>query len=76
MLGCESEVARADLLGVTYQTVYRARSGAAVGGQFVAQTLAVLNRHADTLRGYNLEPTFDEVFEVVDADDLAGVAAA
>lgn len=75
VLGCESEAARAELLGVTYVTILRARSGANVGDVFIAQTLASLQRHTDTLRRYNLEPSFDELFEVVTAEELAEAVA-
>lgn len=76
VLGCESEAARASLLGVTYITILRARNGGNVGEMFIAQTLAIFQRHAEELHRYNLKPSFDELFEVVEAAEaLAEVSA-
>lgn len=64
VLGCESDAARAALLGLTYRTVLRARRGV-VGEVFVAQTIFALQREGETLGQYGLKPTLDELFEVV-----------
>jgi hypothetical protein len=65
-IGCKSYAAIARETGVDERTVRRARLGQHLGVPFIAQTLAALNRHADTLRAQGLEPpTFDDLFQVV-----------
>jgi hypothetical protein len=68
ILGCESDAARAELIGVNWRTVSRAKAGAKVGEVFIAQTIASLRRETDTLGRYGLKPTLDNLFEVVDAE--------
>lgn len=64
VLGCETDVARGELIGMTDRAVRRARQGA-VGGVFVANTLAALRRFERELAACNLRVTFEELFEVV-----------
>lgn len=64
VLGCESDVARADLLGVSTKAIQRARSGY-VSGRFVAGAIAGLRAHERELVARNLHPTFDELFRVL-----------
>src|SRR5262245_24110307 len=65
VLGMQSDLAQADLLGVNPKTVYRAKLGN-FGHDFIAQTLVSLGDRRDELGKLNLCPTFDELFEVVD----------
>lgn len=77
VLGCESDVDRAELIGVTDRTIRRARTNY-VSGAFVAATLAGLRAHERDLAARNLRPTFDDLFEVLVVaaeDEASGVAA-
>jgi hypothetical protein len=65
VLGCDSDEARARLIGVNAKTIYRARRGI-LGQDLIAQTLISLGDRRDELTAYNLSPTFDELFEVVE----------
>ena len=65
VLGYRTDESRARLLRVNPKTLYRARRGN-VGHDFITQTLVVLGRRRDELALFNLEPTFDELFEQVD----------
>lgn len=67
MLGCESEAARARLLGVDRKTIQRARAGQ-VGERFVAQTISALRRYEAELAEYGMRASFDELFEVVSVE--------
>ncbi len=59
-----TDVARAELIGVTDRTVRRAKQGI-IGGEFVAATLAGLGERRADLAVIGLAPTFDELFEIV-----------
>lgn len=74
ILGCESEAARAELVGVSYRTMLRARTKN-IGEVFAAQTIVSLRRHQDTLGRYGLKPTLDELFEVVETPVEATASA-
>jgi len=65
VLGCETDLARADLLGVTARTIRRARAGI-VGEEFVAKTVAAMQRHEAELAALGLTTAIDELFEVVE----------
>lgn len=65
IVGCESDEARARLLGVSVKTIWRARRGT-LGVDFIAQTLFALGCHYGELAARNLLPCFDELFEVVE----------
>lgn len=71
LLGCESDSARARLIGVTYRTIYRARRGV-VGEVFIAQAIHGLRLHATTLLRYGLTVSFDNLFEVVGPESSHG----
>lgn len=75
VLGCESDTARAALIGVTWRTVSRARRGR-VGEMFVAQTVASLRREGDRLGALGLKVSIDELFEVVELNGKRGRVAA
>lgn len=64
ILGCETDTARAALIGITPRHWSRAREGH-VGSVFVANTIAALRQRERELVARNLRPTFDELFEVV-----------
>lgn len=68
-LKCDSDVARSRLLDVDPKTVYNARQGKAISGDFVAKTLAVFRSRAAELGGLSVE--FDDLFEVVEAGERA-----
>ena len=65
VLGCDSDEARARLINVSPKTIYRARRGS-LGQELIAQTLITLRDRRDELAAYNLIPSFDELFEVVE----------
>ena len=69
VVGCESEEARAFLLGVDPKTVARARRRPA-DVNFIAQTLYALGCRRDELAVHNLVPRFDELFDVVEVPRL------
>lgn len=78
LLGCESDTARAELIGVTYRTIWRARKPLdrdqpQSHDKLIAQAVANLRLHADELAKYGLHPTLDSLSEVI---DLVGVGAA
>ena len=65
VLGCDSDEARARLINVSAKTIYRAKRGT-LGQELIAQTLITLGDRRDELAAYNLVPSFDELFEVVE----------
>jgi hypothetical protein len=67
VLKCDSDEARARLINVSAKSIYRARRGG-LGQQLIAQTLINLRDRHDELAKYNLIPSFDELFEVVDVN--------
>jgi|SRR6185369_4410079 len=67
VLGCVTYEACAELLGVDPKTVTRARRGA-FGVAFIARTLAALAGRREELAAYNLTPSFEELFEVVEVE--------
>lgn len=64
VIGLEREKHRAELVGVDVRTLLRARKGI-IGEVFVAGVIAGLRQHSQTLAQYGLEPTLDDLFEVV-----------
>lgn len=64
ILGCESDIARAELIGMSARSIQRARNGV-VGTTFAANTVAALREHADELAERNLTCGLDDLFEVV-----------
>jgi len=64
VLGCESDVDRAELLNLTTKMIQRARKGY-VGSRFVARTLTGLRAFERELIKRNLRPTWDALFEAV-----------
>lgn len=64
-LGCTTDLARAELIGVTPRTLRRARAGV-IGEGFMTKTVAALRRQSDTLAAHGLIPSLDALFEVVD----------
>lgn len=73
ILGCETELARAELIGMDYRSIWRARNGA-VGTTFAANTVAALREHSAELAKYNLSVGLDELFEVVRIRDRQAAA--
>lgn len=67
VLGCDSDEARARLINVSAKTIYRAKRGS-LGQELIAQTLITLGDRRDELAAYNLVPSFDELFEVVEVN--------
>lgn len=67
VVGISNDYARRRALGVDEKTIRRARQGADVGHRFIANTLWTLKQepHVSMLAQVRLEPTFDELFEVV-----------
>jgi len=63
LLGCQSDAARARLLGCDPKTIRRVREGV-IGEEFIAKTVALLQRHADELARYGIEARFETVFHV------------
>jgi hypothetical protein len=71
VLGCESDLARAYLIGVDPRTISRARQGV-IGEVFMAKLVTALRRNRPRLAELGLEPTLDDLFEVVElASDKA-----
>lgn len=66
ILGCESDTARAELIGMSARTIDRARRGM-FGVDFIANTYAAFKRHEDTLAQLNITVSLDDLFEVADA---------
>ena len=64
VLGCESDTARAALVGMSARQWSRARSGY-VGADFVANVIVALRAHEVELAARNLHVSLDELFEVV-----------
>ena len=67
ILGCDTDEARARLIGVTARTLYRARRGN-LGHDLIAQTLITLRDKQEELANYNLHPSFDDLFTVVEIE--------
>lgn len=67
VVGATTSAARAQLIGVDRKTIYRAIEEGTIGEVFMAQTVAALRRHSETLASCGLTPTLDELFEVVAA---------
>nr|MDT0660806.1 hypothetical protein [Micromonospora sp. DSM 115978] len=63
-LGCRTDIARGELLGLSPRTIYRARRGS-FGLEFIVKTIFVLQQHREALAEFNLCPSLDELFEVV-----------
>jgi len=76
VIGCESDAARAELIGMSSRAIQRARTGF-VGGAFVANTITALREHERDLAARNLFPTFDSLFvvRVVPRADIEAAAA-
>lgn len=64
VIGCETELSKAELLEVTDRTIRRAKLGT-IGEDFIAKTLAAVAPHARKLAREGLKPTFECFFEVV-----------
>lgn len=64
-LGYTDDKEIAALAGYSHRTIRRARKGQ-LGEVFIANTIHALCRHSEELAKYGLEPTFDELFEVVE----------
>lgn len=64
-LGVTKDPEIAALAGYSDRTIRRARAGR-LGEVFIANTIHTLRQHADKLAKYGLEPSLDELFEVVD----------
>jgi hypothetical protein len=65
ILGLNTDEARARFIDVNAKTLYRARHGS-LGHELIAQTLISLRDRREELAVYNLTPSFDELFEVVE----------
>lgn len=65
LLGMESDTARAAFIKMNPRTVSRAREGV-IGEEFIAASLSALRRHQPRLAKFGVEPTFDELFVVID----------
>lgn len=63
-LGCDSDVARSRLLDVDPKTLYNARQGKPISGDFVAKTLAAFAEHETKLTEARLGTRFEDLFEV------------
>lgn len=72
IIGVTTDDARAKLIGVDPKTIRRVRQGV-LGEVFIAATIAALRRHADRLAQFGVTAGFDDLFEVVTADELASV---
>lgn len=66
VIGIVREKHRAELVGVDVRTLLRARKGI-VGEVFVAGVISGLRQHSQTLAQYGLEPTLNDLFEVVES---------
>lgn len=66
-VGATTRVARSELIGVDVRTITRAVNGI-VGEAFMAKTVAALRRHRKALKARGLNPTLDDLFEVVDIE--------
>lgn len=75
VLGIESDTARANFVGVNPRTISRAREGV-IGEEFIARTLSALRRREKTLAKFGLQPTFDDLFIVIDVPAPAVASAA
>lgn len=65
LIGCDSVPKIADVSGVSWRQIYRAKAGAVVGEVFMARTIAALQQHAEKLAEYGHEPpTLDDLFTV------------
>ena len=64
-LGCDSDVSRSRLIDVDPRTLYNARQGKAISGDFVARTLNAFRARGAELDEAGLATTFDDLFEVV-----------
>jgi hypothetical protein len=68
-IGCTSNLARSRASGLDPKSIYSALKGEQVGEQFMARTIAALQReeHRAHLAEVGIEPTLDSLFEVVEA---------
>lgn len=75
VLGIESDTARAAFIGVNPRTISRARDGV-IGEEFIARALSALRRREKALAKFGLQPTFDDLFVVIDVpvEAMAGAA--
>lgn len=64
ILGCESNAARGALIHMDPKTVDRARHGI-IGRDFIANALYWLGRKRDELAEFGLDPSFENLFEVL-----------
>jgi hypothetical protein len=64
VLGCSSDFAFAQLIGMTERTISRARNDGIIGIQFVAAILSTLAQHEAELAAMNLGIRFEDIFEV------------
>lgn len=65
VLGCGTDVARADLFDFDNKTIRNLRSGGSVGDKTVAKILTVLRANRELLGKQGIEVGFDEFFDVV-----------
>lgn len=65
LLGCETDVARADLFDFDNKTIRNLRQGGPVGDKTVAKILTVLRANAARLDAQGIATDFDEFFDVV-----------
>jgi hypothetical protein len=64
VLGCTSDFAFAQLIGMTERTISRAKNDGIIGIQFVAAVLSTLAKHEAELAAMNLGARFEDIFEV------------
>lgn len=64
VLGCTSDAAFAQRIGMTERTVGRARNDGIIGVQFIAAVLTTLRQHQAELATMNLGVSFEDIFEV------------
>lgn len=64
VLGYGTDVARAELTGMSEKTWERARGGRRIGKDFIGRLLVALRAHETPLAARNLSATFDDLFEV------------
>jgi hypothetical protein len=66
VLGCETDVARADLFNLDNKTIHNLRNGGPVGDKTVAKILTVLRANEASLARSGTPFEFDDLFEVTE----------
>lgn len=67
VLGCETDVARADLFDLDNKTIRNLRDGGPVGDKTMAKILTVLRANEAALERSGTRFDFDDLFEVTEA---------